>query len=92
MTETGDSPVEMKEKAQTEPSEKDEQLRKTKKKEKLYNPMDNLRTTFGTMRLTGRYERLVSLGFDFGILRFSIDIWRLIQTFSISLYHGMICI
>lgn len=47
----------MPEKAQMEQSEKEENRRQ--KRQKLVQEAENLRVTFGSMRLTGKYERLV---------------------------------
>ena len=59
-TETVRPPAEEPEKAQMEQSEKEEnRLQKRRKHQKLVQQAENLRATFGSMRLTGKYERLV---------------------------------
>lgn len=59
-TETLRPPADMPEKAQMEQSEKEENRRQERqKRHKLVHEAENLRVTFGSMRLTGKYERLV---------------------------------
>lgn len=59
-TETLRPPADMPEKAQMEQSEKEENRRQQRqKRQKLVQEAENLRVTFGSMRLTGKYERLV---------------------------------
>lgn len=59
-TETLRPPADMPEKAQMEQSEKEENRRQERqKRQKLVQEAENLRVTFGSMRLTGKYERLV---------------------------------
>lgn len=60
LTETLRPPADMPEKAQMEQSEKEENRRQQRqKRQKLVQEAENLRVTFGSMRLTGKYERLV---------------------------------
>ena len=58
--ETVRPPSEVDEKAQMEQSEKDQQrLLKTQQRQRLVKDNQKLRTTWGTMKLTGKYEKLV---------------------------------
>ncbi|XP_062586271.1 epithelial cell-transforming sequence 2 oncogene-like [Saccostrea cucullata] len=59
LSETVRPPADMPEKAQMEQSEKEENRRQRQQKnQRLVQQADNLRVTFGSMRLTGKYERL----------------------------------
>lgn len=53
-------PADMPEKAQMEQSEKEENRQQKQKRQRLVQQADNLRVTFGSMRLSGKYERLVN--------------------------------
>ncbi|XP_056015999.1 epithelial cell-transforming sequence 2 oncogene-like isoform X2 [Ostrea edulis] len=56
--ETVRPPADMPEKAQMEQSEKEENRQQKQKRQRLVQQADNLRVTFGSMRLSGKYERL----------------------------------
>ncbi|XP_078322430.1 epithelial cell-transforming sequence 2 oncogene-like isoform X2 [Crassostrea virginica] len=64
LSETVRPPADVPEKAQMEQSEKEEnRLQKRRKHHKLVQQAENLRATFGSMRLTGKYERLTAKQF-----------------------------
>lgn len=64
LSETLRPPADMPEKAQMEQSEKEENRRQERqKRQKLVQEAENLRVTFGSMRLTGKYERLTAKQF-----------------------------
>lgn len=83
-TETVRPPADVPEKAQMEQSEKEEnRLQKRRKHQKLVQQAENLRATFGSMRLTGKYERLVKTN----LLEF---IFKVFLLYALTLPYCMI--